>query len=354
MKAKLILQNGMEFEGKAFGYLHETVGEVVFNTSMSGYQEILTDPSYYGQIVVMTFPLIGNYGINLDDSESPSTWVKGFIVREKSDNPNNFRCELEIDDYLKSNKIMGLEDIDTRALTKVLRKEGVMNGIIVLENHNIDAKEIKEKLASYHIDDSIEQVSTKKIYEYGKGKIKVAALDFGLKSSMLRRFAERDCTVKVYPHNTKAAEILADNPDLIFLSSGPSHPEKLDYIIEEIKILAEQKPTVAICLGHQLLTLAFGGKVAALEFGHRGSNHPVKNFLTDKVHITAQSHSYYTSELPPDFEITHQSMNDGTIEGMRHKSKPIYSVQFHPEGGPSENRYIFDEFIKYAQEVHNA
>lgn len=354
MKAKLILQNGTEFEGKAFGYLQETIGEVVFNTAMSGYQEVLTDPSYYGQIVVMTYPLIGNYGINLDDSESSSPKVRGLIVREKCVNPNNFRCELELDDYLKSNKILGLEDIDTRELAKIIRREGTMNGMIVLENHTLDKEDIQNKLLSHKIANAIEKVSTKAPYEFCKGDLRVAVLDFGLKNSMLKRFEERNCGVKVYPYNTKAEVILKDDPDLIFLSSGPSDPNELTSVIEEIKILTDKKPTVGICLGHQLLTLAFGGKIGKLKFGHRGSNHPVKNLINDRVYITAQSHSYYTEEVPSDFEVTHRSVNDHTVEGMKHKNKPIFSVQFHPEGGPSENRYIFDEFVKYAQEVHNA
>lgn len=354
MKAKLILQNGMEFEGTAFGYLQGSIGEVVFNTAMSGYQETLTDPAYYGQIVVMTYPLIGNYGINLDDSESSSPKVSGLIVREKATTPNNFRCELELDDYLKSNKVIGLEGIDTRALTKVLRKEGTMNGIIVLENHNIREQEIQEKLSSFSVENAVKEVSCKNIYEYCKGDLKVAVMDLGLKNSILEHLKKRNCSVKVYPYDTKASEILKDDPDLVLLSSGPGDPRELDPILSEIRSLADQRPVVGISLGHQLLTLAFGGKVDKLRFGHRGSNHPVKDLLTDKVYITAQNHGYFTSELPSDFEVTHKNLNDDTIQGMRHKHKPLFSVQFQPEGSPSEDHYLFDEFLKYAREVQHA
>lgn len=356
MKGKLILENGMEFEGKIFGHCHEAVGEVVFNTSMSGYQEVLTDPASYGQIVVMTYPLIGNYGINLDDSESDSPKLKALIVREKASYPNNFRCELELDDYLKSNRVIGLEGVDTRALAKILRTHGTMNGMIVLEGTQDSANSINEKISSFETRDALLHVSTKKAYEYAKtGSTKVAVLDFGVKYSVLKNFAKRDCAIKVYPYNTGSAEILRDDPDLIFLSDGPSNPNNEMAIVEEIKKLAAHKPIAAMCLGHQLLALAFDGSIGKLKFGHRGG-HPVKNLLDGKVYATAQGHSFYVENIPQSFEITHISVNDGTVEGMRHKSKPYFSVQFHPEGcpGPTENEYVFDEFIRLAQEVQNA
>ncbi len=350
MKAKLILENHMIFEGKAFGYLQECVGEVVFNTGMTGYQEVLTDPSYYGQIVTMTYPLIGNYGINLEDIESHSPKVRGFIVREKSNYPNNFRCELELDSYLESNKILGLEDIDTRALTKVLRNSGTMKGIIVLDNSSYSQEDIDAKLASFSNKDAVRTVSTKKSYHLkGAGK-KVAVIDYGVKSNILRNFSKRGCDLTVFPCDTKAEEILAINPDLIFLSNGPGDPMDMADSIEEIKILVEHKPVVGICLGHQLLAIAFGGETGKLKFGHRGCNHPVKNLLLDRVHITSQNHGYYVTKLPENFEVTHISMNDDTIEGMRCKTKPVFSVQFHPEAspGPVDSEYIFDEFLKYS------
>lgn len=350
MKAKLILENHMIFEGKAFGYLQECVGEVVFNTGMTGYQEVLTDPSYYGQIVTMTYPLIGNYGINLEDIESNSPKVRGFIVREKSNYPNNFRCELELDNYLESNKILGLEDIDTRALTKVLRNSGTMKGIIVLDNSSYSKEDIDAKLAAFSNKDAVKTVSTKKSYHIkGNGK-KVAVIDYGVKSNILRNFSKRGCDLTVFPCDVKAEEILKLNPDLIFLSNGPGDPMDMADSIKEIKILVEHKPVVGICLGHQLLAIAFGGETGKLKFGHRGCNHPVKNLLLDRVHITSQNHGYYVTKLPENFEVTHISMNDDTIEGMRCKNKPVFSVQFHPEAspGPVDSEYIFDEFLKYS------
>lgn len=350
MNAKLILENHMIFEGKAFGYLHECMGEVVFNTGMTGYQEVLTDPSYYGQIVTMTYPLIGNYGINLEDIESDSPKVRGFIVREKSNYPNNFRCELELDSYLDANKILGLEGIDTRALTKVLRNSGTMKGIIVLENSSYSEDDIDAKIASFSNKDAVRTVSTKKVYNIkNKGK-KVAVIDYGVKSNILRNFLKRGCDLTVFPCDAKAEEILAINPDLIFLSNGPGDPMDMEDSIKEIRILVEQKPVVGICLGHQLLAIAFGGETGKLKFGHRGCNHPVKNLLQDRVHITSQNHGYYVTVLPENFEVTHISMNDDTIEGMRCKNKPVFSVQFHPEAspGPVDSEYIFDEFLKYS------
>ena len=348
MKAKLILDNGIIFEGKAFGYLKECVGEVVFNTGMTGYQEVLTDPSYYGQIVTMTYPLIGNYGINLEDVESNKPKVRGFIVREKCQYPNNFRCELELETYLHQNKILGLDGIDTRALTKILRNNGTMKGIIVLDEHS--EEEVKQKLEAFSNKDAVSKVSTKEIYELnGVGK-HVAMIDFGMKENIVRNFIKRDCKVTVFPHDVKAEEVLNVNPDLVFLSNGPGDPEDMGYAIEEIRKIAKQKPMVGICLGHQLLALAFHGKTEKLKFGHRGCNHPVKDILNDRVHITSQNHGYYVAKMPEGFEVTHISMNDETVEGMRHKTMPIFSVQFHPEAcpGPKDSEYIFDEFMKYA------
>ena len=345
INAKLILENGMEFEGNAFGYLKDTVGEVVFNTSMTGYQETLTDPSYYGQIVVMTYPLVGNYGINLDDLESSSPKVKGFIVREKSDNPSNFRCEMELDGYLIENKIVGLEGIDTRALTKVLRNYGSMKGYITTKDLSLE--DIKSHLKEFQNDDAVYKVSTKEVYEIPGNGPKVAVMDFGVKTNILRSFKERDCHLIVFPATSKAEAILDVNPDLIFLSNGPGDPEKLENIVVEIKKLVGKKPICGICLGHQLLAWTFDGKTSKLKFGHRGSNHPVKDIFSDKVYITSQNHGYYVSELPETMEITHVSVNDGTTEGMRHKTLPIASVQYHPEAspGPKENSIIFDNFL---------
>ena len=348
MKAKLILENGVVFEGKAFGYLKECVGEVVFNTGMTGYQEVLTDPSYYGQIVTMTYPLIGNYGINLEDLESKEPKVRGFIVREKCQYPNNFRCELELETYLAQNKVLGLDGIDTRALTKILRNNGTMKGIIVLDNSNLE--DVKDKLEAFSNRDAVSIVSTNEKYEIsGEGK-NVAIIDFGIKQNIIRNFVKRGCNVTVFPYDFKAEEVLDINPDLVFLSNGPGDPEDMGEAVNEIKKIVEKKPIVGICLGHQLLALTLGGETKKLKFGHRGCNHPVKDLINNRVHITSQNHGYYVATLPENMEITHVSMNDGTVEGMKHKELPIFSVQFHPEAcpGPKDSEYIFDEFMKYA------
>lgn len=345
MKARLILEDGTIFEGKAFGYLKDSVGEVVFNTSMTGYGEVLTDPSYYGQIVTMTYPLIGNYGINLEDVESSGVHVKGFIVREKSDNPNNFRCEMDIDTYLKQNKIIGLEGIDTRALTKILRNNGTMRGIITLENFTLE--DVVSKIGKFSNTEAVKTV-TRKEKEYIKGNgPKVAVMDFGVKQNILRSFKARGCDLVVFPATTSADEILKENPDLIFLSNGPGDPEDLEDVIKNIKELIGKKPIVGICLGHQLLALTLGGQTGKLKFGHRGGNHPVKDLEDQKVYITSQNHGYYVSRMPENMEVTHINLNDNTVEGMRHKELPIYSVQYHPEAcpGPKDNDYIFDKFL---------
>jgi carbamoyl-phosphate synthase small subunit len=345
MKGNLILENGIIFEGNIFGYTEESVGEVVFNTGMTGYQEVLTDPSYYGQIVTMTYPLIGNYGINLDDIESKCPKVRGFIVREKCDYPSNFRCEMDLEGYLKQNKIIGLEGIDTRALTKILRKNGTMRGIIATKE--LFQSEINQKLSAFSNKTAVMKVTTKKSYTvYGTGQ-HVAVMDFGIKENILRSFIHRKCKLTVFPADASASEILDVNPDLIFLSNGPGDPGDLQDVIKSLKELIGKKPIVGICLGHQLLALALGGKTQKLKFGHRGCNHPVKDIEENKVYITTQNHGYYVSVLPEDMEVTHLSVNDGTIEGMRHKRLPVFSVQFHPEAcpGPKDIDAIFDKFL---------
>lgn len=348
MKAKLILENGMIFEGKSFGYLGESVGEVVFTTGMTGYQEVLTDPSYHGQIVTMTYPLIGNYGINLDDMESNKPQVKGFIVREKCNIPNNFRCEMNLDDYLKQNKVVGIEGIDTRALTKILRNNGTMKGIITLDHSELS--EVKKEIEAFSNKDAVSNVTTDKIYEIdGEGK-HVAIIDYGIKNNILNCFKKRGCKITVFPSNVTAEEVLNINPDLVFLSNGPGDPEDLETEIENIKKIIGKKPIVGICLGHQLLALSLGGSTTKLKFGHRGCNHPVKDLETGRVHITSQNHGYVVNEVPEDVEITHVNINDGTVEGLKHKTMPVYSVQFHPEAsaGPKDSEYIFDRFLSYA------
>jgi carbamoyl-phosphate synthase small subunit len=345
MKGKLILENGIIFEGNIFGYLEESVGEVVFNTGMTGYQEIITDPSYYGQIVTMTYPLIGNYGINLEDVESKSPKVKGFIIREKYNDPSNFRCEMDLEGYFKQNKLIGIEGIDTRALTKMLREHGTMNGIIATKD--LTKSEIEQKLASFNNTDAVMKVTTKQCYTiYGSGP-HIAIMDFGIKENIIRSFKQRNCKLTIFPADASPIDILEINPDLIFLSNGPGDPEDLQDVIEVLKEIIGKKPIVGICLGHQLLALALGGKTQKLKFGHRGCNHPVKDIEENKVYITTQNHGYYVSVLPEYMEITHVSVNDGTIEGMKHKTLPIFSVQFHPEAcpGPKDIDVIFDKFL---------
>jgi carbamoyl-phosphate synthase small subunit len=346
MKAKLILENGRVFEGKAFGYLGETVGEVVFNTGMAGYQQVLTDPSYYGQIVTMTYPLIGNYGINLEDGESEAPRVKGFIVREASEYPNNFRCEIKLKDYLKNHKIMALEGIDTRALTKVLRSSGTMKGLITTEE--LSESYVKKILDSFNNKNAVEKVTSKEIYRIKGTGQHIAVLDFGVKANIIKSFIKRNCDITVFPAYTPYEEVLKTEPDKIFLSNGPGNPEDLPEVIENIKAFIGKKPIAGICLGHQLLALALGGKTAKLKFGHRGCNHPVKDLEADRVYITSQNHGYYVEELPEGVTATHISMNDGTVEGMRHKKLPIFSVQYHPEAcpGPKDADYIFDRFLE--------
>lgn len=349
MKGRLILEDGTIFEGKAFGYLEDGVGEVVFNTSMTGYQEILTDPSYYGQIVTITYPLIGNYGVNLEDKESDGVKVSGFVVREKSDLPSNFRCEMDIDTYLKQSKVIGLEGIDTRALTKILRNKGTMKGIITVEHSKLS--DVKGKLDEFDNTQAVRIVSRKKIERIpGDGK-KVAIMDFGVKTNIIRNFKKRGCDITIFPAETKPDEVLQINPDLIFLSNGPGDPADLQDIVENVRQLIGKKPIVGICLGHQILAIALGGKTGKLKFGHRGGNHPVKDFEEGKIFITSQNHGYYVTDVPENMTVTQINLNDNTVEGMRHNTLPIYCVQYHPEAnpGPFDSEYVFDKFLEIAE-----
>lgn len=347
MKGKILLENGMTFEGECFGKISDTVGEVVFNTGMTGYQEILTDPSYFGQVVIMTYPLIGNYGINLDDSQSNSPKVKGFIVREKCREPNNFRCEIDLDSYLEQNNIMGIEGIDTRQLTKIIRDSGTMKGI--LTTNEISKENLSMYFDSFNNVNAVEKVTAKEINVIGSGDIHIGVLDFGIKDNIIKSFLNKGCKLTIFPAKTKASEVLKYAVDGIFLSNGPGDPSDLPEVIETVKILISEKPVTGICLGLQIIALALGAKTTKMKFGHRGCNHPVKNLITGKVTITSQNHGYMikSDTLTADMEITHKNINDGTIEGIKHKWLPVMGVQYHPEAcpGPHDSNSIFDDFI---------
>ena len=356
MKAQLILENGMVFHGNAFGHVKDTVGEVVFNTGMTGYQEVLTDPSYYGQIVTMTYPLIGNYGINIDDIESKSVKVRGFIVRENCKTPSNWRCEFELDEYLKRNKIIGLEGIDTRALTKILRNYGTMRGIITVRE--LSQGQIDTHIASFNNEKAVEEVTCKEATVIPGEGLHIAMLDFGMKNNIVRSFTKRGCKMTIFPAYTSAEEILKTNPDGVFLSNGPGDPKDAGKAIDEVRKLIGVKPMTGICLGHQILALAMGADTSKLKFGHRGANHPVKDLATGRVMITSQNHGYVVEEgtLPAQVEITHINLNDNTCEGMKDAKNRIYSIQFHPEAcpGPHDTDPIFDEFVALMKGEQNA
>ncbi|WZL80469.1 glutamine-hydrolyzing carbamoyl-phosphate synthase small subunit [Vallitaleaceae bacterium 9-2] len=356
MKAQLILENGMVFHGKAFGYMKETIGEVVFNTGMTGYQEVLTDPSYYGQIVTMTYPLIGNYGINIDDIESSSVKVRGFIVRENCKNPSNWRCEFELEDYMRKNKIIGLEGIDTRALTKIIRNVGTMRGIIAVRE--LTESQIKSKIESFNNTRAVAEVSRPEVTHIPGEGPHIAMIDYGMKNNIVRSFQSRQCAMTIFPASATAEEILKENPDGIFLSNGPGDPKDLEEGIKEVKKLIGKKPMTGICLGHQILALAMGANTTKLKFGHRGANHPVKDLQTGRVMITSQNHGYVVEAetLPEGIEVTHINLNDQTVEGMKDHSNRIYSIQFHPEAcpGPHDTDPIFDEFVALMKGEHHA
>lgn len=350
-KAYLILENGTIFEGKSFGKTGETVGEIVFTTAMTGYLETLTDPSYYGQIVVQTFPLIGNYGVIPSDFESKKSYVNGYIVRDWCQEPSNFRCEGVLDTFLKQQNIVGLYGIDTRALTKIVRESGVMNGKIVMEGEtDFGLTELKK----YKIIKAVENTTCDEPEVFkpeGEAKRKVCLLDLGAKRNICRELVKRGCEVTVLPATTKAEQIFSYNPEGIMLSNGPGDPAENVEIIEEIKkILDKQIPTFGICLGHQLLALANGAKTEKLKYGHRGANQPVKDLKTGRVYITSQNHGYavVNDSVGDNAELRFVNANDGTCEGIDYKSSPAFSVQFHPEacGGPLDTGFLFDKFIK--------
>ena len=365
---KLVLENGVVFSGTSFGAEGETIGEVCFNTGMTGYQEILTDPSYCGQLITMTYPHIGNYGVNLEDVESTKIHAAGFIVREENVVPSNFRSTQSLGDYLREQTIVGIQEIDTRMLTRIIRDEGAMNGIIssVDLDENYLLKKVKASPSMTGMD-LAKVVTTPNSYDWRIEKrerrkevarFKIAAIDFGIKHNILRLLESHGCEVTVFPATATATEILNINPDGIFLSNGPGDPAAVTYGIKTVKELLGKKPIFGICLGHQILALALGAKTYKLKFGHRGCNHPVKNLETGKVEITSQNHGFALKidSLPNNVEVTHTSLNDETIEGLRCTNVHAFSVQYHPESspGPHDSRYLFQHFIDMMTEKEYA
>lgn len=351
MKAFLILEDGTVFTGTSIGAEKEMISEIVFNTSMTGYLEVLTDPSYAGQAVVMTYPLIGNYGICHEDMESAKPWPDGYIVRELSRIPSNFRSEGTIQEFLKKHDIPGIAGIDTRALTKILREKGTMNGMITTNEH-YHIEEIILRLKAYTTGKVVEKVSCREKYVLEGNGPKVALLDLGAKRNIARSLNQLGCEVTVYPALTPASEIMASNPDGIMLSNGPGDPKECTSIIEEIKKLYHSEiPIFAICLGHQLMALATGADTHKMKYGHRGGNHPVKDLATGRVYISSQNHGYVvdTDNLDPAVAVpAFVNVNDETNEGLAYTGKNIFTVQFHPEAcpGPLDSGYLFERFMK--------
>ncbi len=374
MTAYLALEDGTIFEGRSFGADVERVGEVVFNTSITGYQEILTDPSYNGQIVTMTYPLIGNYGINPDDFESVRPQVEGFVVKEACKNPSNYRSVQSLGSFLKEHDIPGIEGIDTRSLTKHIRSKGAMKGI--LSTLDSDRESLVQKANDYPGlvgRDLVSRVTCGEPYQWaeglydlekgerthleGKARFRVAAYDFGIKQNILRYLVDRGCDVTVFPADTPPDQILEIDPDGIFLSNGPGDPEPVTYAVDSIRqLIAEKRPTFGICLGHQLIGLALGGSTYKLKFGHRGANQPVQQTDTGKVEITSQNHGFAVdidSLDRDDVVLTHINLNDNTLEGLRHRDLPLFCVQYHPEAsaGPHDADYLFDHFVELMEKA---
>jgi len=367
MNARLILSDGTNYEGLSFGKAGTAIGEVVFHTAMCGYQEILTDPSYHFQLVTMTYPQIGNYGVNPKDFESRRIYAGGFIIREVSPIVSHWQANRSLDDYLKFHGVVGIHDIDTRALTRRLRDHGAQMGLITTSNEPLPA--LIEKLRSGKTlvgRDIVQEVTTEKSYVWPLGeepapaapkKYRVAVYDFGVKFSILRSLYKSGCELEVFPAQTPPEKILAWKPDGIFLSNGPGDPEPVDYAVGAVRSLLGKKPIFGICLGHQILGLALGGRTTKLKFGHHGANHPVKHLSTGAIEITSQNHGFIVDieSLPKDqVEITHINLNDHTLEGLRHKTVPAFSVQYHPESapGPHDSQYLFDRFITEMENFH--
>ena len=361
MKARLILTDGSYFEGLSLGAMGTGIGEVVFNTAMMGYQEILTDPSYHFQLVTMTYPQIGNYGVNPSDFESRRIYAAGFIIREYSPVVSHWQASKSLDEYLKYYSVVGISDIDTRQLTRHLRDHGAQMGMITTSDEPFEVLLERLKSSKQLVGrDIAAEVTTAENYDWPMDKadklqhqpgFRVAVYDFGVKFSILRALYQHGCHLRIFPAHTPADEILEWNPDGIFLSNGPGDPEPVAYAVEAVRVLLGKKPIFGICLGHQILGLALGAKTTKLKFGHHGANHPVKYLPTTAVEITSQNHGFIVDadSLPgDDVEVTHINLNDGTLEGFRHKTLPAFSVQYHPESapGPRDSRYLFENFIR--------
>lgn len=359
--AYLVLADGQVFKGRSFGEKGTAIGEVVFTTSMTGYQETLTDPSYYGQIVTQTFPLIGNYGVNSQDPESASSYVSGYIVREWCNAPSNFRMEDTIESYLKQNHIIGLYNIDTRRLTRTIREAGVMNGAITTEDPSGNMEALLAQIRSYSVKDAVKNVTCteEKTYSGSETKHRVVLFDFGYKRNIRQELVRRGCEVTVVPANTTAEQLKAMNPDGIMLSNGPGDPAENIEIIDNLKeISALGIPVFGICLGHQLMALAHGAKTEKLKYGHRGANQPVIDLASGKTYVTSQNHGYAVVGESLDSSVgvvSHINANDKTCEGIRYIKDNAFTVQFHPEahGGPLDTAYLFDEFVAKMQKGEN-
>ena len=358
MKAILALEDGTVFEGESLGAEGQTYGEVVFNTGMTGYQEILTDPSYAGQIVCLTYPLVGNYGINEEDFESRRVQVEGFVVRESEEIPSNWRSGKSLDAFLKDRGILAIKGIDTRALTQELRVRGVMMGAISTNENSGQLLDRIRQSPGYGGIDFVRRVTAEEPYVWaadGERKHKVALLDCGVKYNIMRSLAQLGCETTVFPCTSPAEQILEHEPDGIMLSPGPGDPAELGYVVETVKKLAGKKPMMGVCLGNQLLGYAYGSRTFKLKFGHRGSNHPVKDLTTGRVYITSQNHGYAVdpNELSGGMEVAHLNLNDGTVEGLRHRELPIFSIQYHPEAspGPADSGYFFKQFVEMIEKT---
>lgn len=373
MKAMIGLEDGTVLTGESFTGPGEAVGEIVFNTSMSGYQEVLTDPSYTGQMVTMTYPLIGNYGVNDDDMESRTVHPGAFVVREYQDIPSNFRATATLAEFLQKYNILGVTGVDTRKLTRIIRTVGALKAVISTSDLDGDSLVKRAKEWSGLVgQDMVKNVTVEKSYQWKdnapheesgfanapEGAMKVVAFDFGIKYNQIRLLTKRGCFVQVVPATTSAEEVLALNPDGVFLSNGPGDPAGVEGVVENIRNILGKKPVFGICLGHQMLGLAYGGSTYKLKFGHRGGNQPVKDLTTGKVEITSQNHGFCVDpeSLPEDVEVTHINLNDGSLEGMRHKKFPAFSVQYHPEHapGPHDAEYLFDRFVDLMKNDKNS